>query len=373
MNFSVNQQSLARALNIVSKAVSARTTIPILKGIMLRLDHNGELTMSASDLDISIETRINIDKFQPFEVGEIVLSAKLFSEIIRKLPQSVVNFSTDGENAFINCGSSDFNIVGFSSEEFPKIGLEKEITEKITFDSDVLKDMIRRTSFAASIDEARGVLTGVLLECKEKTINMVALDGFRMAVVREGIIGGKEENIVIPAKSLNEVAKIIAESDEAETVDVAIDDKKAVFNIGDTLVTLRLLEGNFVDYNSILKSDSKLSVLVNKNDLMDCVERASLFAKVGKNNLIKMEIKDSLMEITSQSEEGNVKEEVIITKEGENLTIGFNSKYMIDCLRAIDDEEIKMYFNTPISPCLVRPVDGNEYEYLILPVRITNN
>jgi DNA polymerase III subunit beta len=370
MKFSVSQQSLVKALNIVSKAVSSRTTIPILKGILLNVSNDGILTMSASDLEISIQTSIEVENY---EAGEIVLSAKLFSEIIRKLPSTTVHINVEGENAFINCGSSDFNIVGFSSDDFPRISIDEEISDKITFESNTLKDMIRKTSFAASIDEARGVLTGVLLECKENTINMVALDGFRMAVIRENIINGKTENIVIPAKSINEIGKIIAESEEVESVDVSIDEKRAVFNVGGTLVTLRLLEGNFVDYNSILKSDSKLSVLVNKNDLMSCVERASLFAKVGKNNLIKMEIKDSLMEITSQSEEGNVKEEVIITKEGENLTIGFNSKYMIDCLRAIDDEEIKMYFNTPISPCLVRPVDGNEYEYLILPVRITNN
>lgn len=371
MKFSCSQQSLAKALNVVSKAVTSRTTIPILKGILLKVTSEGMLTMAASDLDLSIEKKVEVENF---EGGEVVVQAKLFGDIIRKLPNSNVTISYNEGNVVITCASSEFNIIGMPSDEFPNINIDIDARERIAFDKETLKDMIRKTSFAASIDESRGVITGVLIEMKEKTLNMVALDGFRMAVARENIINAKEQNIIIPAKILNEISKIISENDvESGDVDLYINEKRAIFVIDDTKVVLRLLEGEFIDYKNILPKDSKCRVVVNKNDLLESIERASLLAKVGKNNLIKLDMKANNMEITSKSEEGNVKEEVIISKEGDDLTIGFNSKYMIDSLKAIEDEEILMIFNTSISPCLLKPLTGEAYEYLVLPVRITNN
>ena len=371
MKFSCSQQNLTKALNIVSKAVTARTTIPILKGILLKVDENGKLTMAASDLDLSIENKIEVENFEP---GEVVVQAKLFSDIVRKLPNSQVSVELNQENILIKCASSEFNILGLSSDEFPNINIDIDSKERIALDKEILKEMIRKTSFAASIDESRGVITGVLVEIKERKLSMVALDGFRMAVAREDIIDKKEQNIIIPAKIINEISKIITENEnELQDVDLYINDKRAIFLIGDTKVILRLLEGEFVDYNNILPKDSKCRVVVNREDLLESIERASLLAKVGKNNLIKLDIKDGNMEVTSKSEEGNVKEEIIISKEGVDLMIGFNSKYMIDALKAIDDESITMNFNTSISPCLLKPITGEEYEYLVLPVRITNN
>ena len=188
MKFSCSQQNLTKALNIVSKAVTARTTIPILKGILLKVDENGELTMAASDLDLSIEKKFEVEDFEP---GEIVVQAKLFSEIIRKLPNSRVSIELNQDNIIIKCASSEFNIIGLPSEEFPNVNINIDSNERIAFDKEILKDMIRKTSFAASIDESRGVLTGVLIETKERNLNMIALDGFRMAVAREDMINKK--------------------------------------------------------------------------------------------------------------------------------------------------------------------------------------
>lgn len=370
MKFSCNQSILSKSLNIVSKAVTSRTTIPILKGILLKVDEEGFLTMSASDLDLSIENKFKIEDFEP---GEIVVQAKLFGDIIRKLPNDKVNITVNSENVIINCSNSEFNIIGSKSDEFPKININEEITDKISFNKDLLKDMIRKTSFAASIDESRGVITGVLFEIREDTFNMVALDGFRMAISRESIINNKEENIIVPAKILNEIAKIITESEtEKENVEFYLADKRLVFIIDNIKVVLRLLNGDFVEYENILPKENEIRIIVSKSDLLESIERASLLAKVGKNNLVKLEIKDNIMEITSKSEEGNVKEEVIISKEGKDLLIGFNSKYLIDSIKVIEDDEFTMLFNTPISPCLIKPITGNEYEHLILPVRITN-
>ena len=369
MRFSCSQSTLVKALNIVSKAVTSRTTIPILKGILIKVDEEGFITMSSSDLDISIEDKFEVVDYEP---GEIVVQAKLFGDIIRKLPSEIIYIEENEGNLIIRSTSSEFNIVGSPSDEFPKINLGEQ-AERITFDKELLKEMIKKTSFAASVDESRGVITGVLLEMKEDILNMVALDGFRMAVSREYVKNGKEQNIIIPARTLNEVAKIISESEtEEENVDLLLNEKRAVFVIGNIKVVVRLLDGEYVKYNDILPKESQLRIVINRNNFMEAIERASLFAKVGKNNLIKLNIMENELEITSKSEEGNVRENVYISREGKDLVIGFNSKYLLDSLKAVEDENISMLFNTPISPCLIRPLEGNEYEYLVLPVRITN-
>lgn len=371
MKFSCSQQILSKSLNIVSKAVTARTTIPILKGILLKVNHDGTLTMSASDLDLGIEKTFEVENS---EEGEIVVQAKLFGDIIRKLPNDIITIEEADGNIIIKCSNSEFNIVGSPSDEFPKLVSSENEGSRIVFEKETIKDMIRKTSFAASIDESRGVITGILVEIKENCLNMVALDGFRMAVARQQMKNGKEENIIIPAKIFNEIAKIISETEgEKETADLYMNEKKAVFIIDDTKVILRLLDGEFVKYEDILPKESHTRVILNRNDFLESIERASLLAKVGKNNLIRLDIKSNNIEITSKSEEGNVKEDVIISKEGNDLIIGFNSKYLIDALKVIDDEEINILFNSSVSPCLIRPVSGDEYEYLVLPVRITNN
>lgn len=369
MRFSCSQSTLVKALNIVSKAVTSRTTIPILKGILINVDENGFVTMSSSDLDISIENKFEVVDFEP---GEIVVQAKLFGDIIRKLPSDIIYIEEKEGNLTIRCSSSEFNIIGSPSDEFPKINLG-ENGEKLVFDKEVLKEMIKKTSFAASVDESRGVITGVLFEIKEDSFNMVALDGFRMAVTREFVKNAADQSFIIPARTLNEVQKILSETDtEKEDVELILNEKRALFIIDNIKVVIRLLDGEYVKYNDILPKESQLKVVLNRSDLMEAIERASLFAKVGKNNLIKLNIQENELEITSKSEEGNVRENVYISREGKDLVIGFNSKYLIDSLKAIDDENIVMLFNTPISPCLITPVEGNEYEYLVLPVRITN-
>lgn len=369
MRFSCNQQTLTKALNIVSKAVTIRTTIPILKGILLRVDNNGILTMSASDLDISIEKKIKVDNSEP---GEIVVLSKLFGDIIRKLPDGDIYIEENNGKVQIKCSNSEFNIIGLSAEEFPNINPNEKDSEELVFNKEILKDMIKKTSFSASIDENKGAMTGVLVEMEENTLNMVAIDGFRMAIARESMKNKKRQNIIIPAKILNEISRIISETDiDNDDVTMLLNTKKAVFIMENTKIVIRLLEGEFMNYKRIIPADSSCRVVLNKNDFLDSVERASLLAKVGKNNLVRLEIKDNIMEITSKSEEGNVKEEIIISKEGNDLTIGFNSKYLIDVLKVVDDESINMLFNTNVSPCLIKPISGNSFEYLVLPVRIS--
>ena len=371
MKFKCSQSMLAKALNIVSKAVTSRTTIPILKGILLEVSENGTLKMSASDLDITIEETLNIEDAVP---GSVVVQSKLFGDIIRKLPNADVTVSLEDGNVVIKRMNSQFSIIGLPADEFPNIKNIDGFKEDIHFNTTILKEMIRKTSFAASVDDSKGVITGILIELLQDGVNMVAIDGYRMAITRENMINIQEKNVIISAKIMNEISKILSEANEEdETVKIMLNDKRAIFVIGSIKVVLRLLDGEFIRYKDVLPKESKIKVRVNKSDLMESIERASLLSKEGKNNLIKLSVRDTIVTITSKSEEGNVKEEVIINKTGDDLEIGFNAKYILDVLKSIDDEEIMMFFNTSITPCLVEPVEGNAFEYLILPVRITTN
>ena len=327
------------------------------------------MTASASDLDLSIEKKLAVDNFKP---GETVVLSKLFGDIIRKLPDEIITVEENEGKVNIKCSNSEFNIIGLAADEFPNIDPQEEEAEEMVFNKELFKDMINKTAFSASIDDNKGAMTGVLIEMEEESLNMVAIDGFRMAVAREKMKNREKKNVIIPAKILSEVSRIVTESEfSGEDVNVVLTGKMAVFNMENTKIVVRLLEGEFMNYRRIIPSENPTKVLVNRQDFMESVERASLLAKVGKNNLIRLDIKDSLIEITSKSEEGNVKEEVITSKEGNDLVIGFNSKYLLDALKAIDDETINMYFNTSVSPCLIKPVSGDRFEYLILPVRIS--
>ncbi len=368
MKFTCTQGALARALNTVSKAVSIRTTIPILKGFLLSVK-NGELTLTASDLDLAIETKMEV---QSYEEGSVVVSAKLFSEIIRRLPNAIIQISEENGKMEISCLGSQFSIVSMPADEFPSIGMVNRLS-KIEIKKDVLKDLIRKTTFAASIDEKKGILVGCLLQFKDGLLEMAALDGFRLAVASSPVDTQEEKSVVIPARILAEIQKILMENSEEETVSLVLDDKKAEIITKDTRIVARLLEGEFIKYRDILPTSCKTRCVVGREEMISGIERASLLAKEGKNNLIRMAVAPSGIEITSRSEEGNSKETINAEVEGDGLTIGFNSKYVSDVLKAVGDDEIVMEMNTPVSPCLMKPVEGDSYVYLVLPVRISAN
>lgn len=367
MKFICEQSELQKALVTVSKAVTQKTTIPILKGILLNLEGNF-LTLSASDLDISIEKKIEI---KGLEDGTCVVPSRLFIDIIRKLPDEVVEFSLIELNQLlIKTSKTEFNITTFSGDEFPKITQHENENNFFTMDKNIFKDMVRKTSFAASLEDTKGLIVGILIEREKDSFNMIALDGFRMAVVREKISNEKEENIIIPAKLMDEMSRIIADEDPKEDVKFYIDTKKSLVSFDKTKVVLRLLEGEFIKYKDILPKDIKIKIKVSKRNLQEAIERAALFSREGRNNLIKFTISDTLLVITSKSEEGHLREETEIEKIGEDLEIGFNHKYILDVLKVVDDEELIMEFNTPTSPMIIKREKDDYYEYLVLPVRI---
>lgn len=367
MEFVCSQQDLSKALNIVSKAISNKTTIPILKGILLEVDSFGKLKLTTSDMDLSIEKEMEVTTIKE---GSVVVSAKLFLDIIRKLPQTNVEITYSNGQVKIKTQGSEFNIVGQSAEEYPKISKIEEI-KSINLNKELLKEMIRKTSFAASIEEAKGIIVGVLLEIEEEKLSMVALDGFRMAVAREKIERIDNISLIITARILNEINKIFAEDEEDEEVKVVLDEQKAVFILKNTRIISRIMEGDFIKYKDLLPKENITTVKVNRGEMIDCLDRASLLAREGRNNLVRVATEGNKMMISSRSEEGNVKEELFIDKKGEDLEIGFNAKYLLEVFKAVNHEEVNMGFNNNISPCIIKPLEGDEFEYLILPVRIS--
>ena len=366
MKFKCSQQELNKALNTVLRAVSNRTTMPVLKGILLTAKENS-LVLTSSNLDMSI--RREIDAVVE-EEGSAVTAAKLFSEIIRKLPSETIFISEEGEILSISTSSSSFQVMTLPVEEFPETGKMDDDNHEMVFDKAMFRNMVRKTAFAASIEEAKGVLTGILTEMTSDSITMVALDGFRLALAREQIHNEEERSFIVSARIMNEISRILSEDDSDEDMKFCLGQKKAAVLTGRTMIFMRLMEGEFIDYRRIIPEDSTTKVVVTRELFMDSIERASLLAREGKNNLVKITVKDDMMTITSRSEEGNVREEVAIEKEGNDIEIGFNSKYVMDVIKELDDETLTLHLKSSVTPCVVRPSEGNSFEYLILPVRI---
>jgi DNA polymerase-3 subunit beta len=371
MKFTCEKENLNYALNIVSKGVSSRTTLPILKGIMICCT-SGEnnITLYSSDLDISIKT--SAPAFVE-ESGEIVVSAKLFSDIVREMPSGEIVFELrEGNNAFLSGKNSEFDIQGIPSDEFPRTD---GIVEGNAFSigKSMFKDMIKRTAFAASLEEARGIITGVLCEIGAEEISLVALDGFRMAITKGKINNDKEMNIIISSRIINEIGKILSDTEEDGSGDIEITagENKAKFVVGDTEAVIRLMEGEFIKYKDILPKENKISVKINKNDLIESVKRASIIVREGKNSFIRFKLEENDLVVSSRAEEGKNKDIISVEKTGEDIEIGFNGRFVNDVLRAIPDEKIVIELNTSISPCIIKPEEGEAYQYLILPVRLS--
>ncbi len=367
MKIITTRSNLLDGINTVQKAVPSKTTLPILEGILFDAK-NGKLKLTATDLELGIETVSSVDVIEP---GRIVLSSKIVGEIVRKLPDADVEIETVENNlVYIKSESSSFKIISLPHDEYPELtSVKKE--NGITLAQGTFKDMIRQTIFAVSTDEIRPILTGVLFDITGEKMTLVALDGFRMAVRWKGIMNDNSFKAVIPGKSLSEVGKIL--NDNEEPVSIYFTKNHILVQIAETIVVSRLLEGEFINYKQIIPSDYKIKVNVSADKLMDSCDRAALFAKDSSNNMIKFEILDELMIIMSNSQNGDVHEELKIKKEGSDIEIAFNAKYFMDVLKVIESEEITIEFTSNVSPSIIRPCDETGYLYLVLPARFKKN
>ncbi len=366
MKFSCSRDELLNAVNITSKGAAPRSPIDVLQGILFSLQ-DGKLHLTSTDQEIGVKTAIPADSE---DEGEIVINASMIGEIIKRLAGDEVFFETDEKNRIkVKSLLSEFTLNGMSAEEYPDF---PEIDEEYSFEvsSKDLKDMIRATKDSIAVSENIPVLTGVKLEVNGNQIRMVSLDGYRLALSQSLLDEAvKDEcSVVIPGNSLKELIKLLSDTDEK--VKIEFSPSQIFFEMDGAVFTSRLLEGEFINYADIIPKESTTDVTVDKNDLFASCDRASLLAKSGKNNLIKMEFNTDELIITSNEDGESVNETVKIRNTGAPLKIAFNSKFFMDALRVIDDEDIRISLTTPFGPALINPEEGNDFTFMILPVRI---
>lgn len=375
MKFIIQKENLVQSVQDVMKAITSRTTIPILTGIKIVASEEG-VTLTGSDSDISIESFIpkEEDEQEIVEIqqaGSIVLQAKFFSEIVKKLPTNQVEIVVDNLQTTIRSGKSEFNLNGLDSEEYPHL---PQIAEQnsIKVPTDLLKNIIKQTVFAVSTSETRPVLTGVNWKIENNDLICIATDSHRLALRKEKIETETEQtfNIVIPGKSLNELNRILDDHDEP--VEILVTENQILFKTKHILFFSRLLEGNYPDTNRLIPTESKTDIIVNSKEFLQSIDRASLLAREGRNNVVKFStMGENVIEISSFTPEiGKVIEELVSESvSGEELKISFSAKFMMDALKVLEGSEVKISFTGAMRPFVIHPTNDDSTLQLILPVR----
>jgi len=363
MYFTCNRSALTNSINIVQKAVSSRSTLPILQGILLSVEQD-KLILTGTDLEITIRTEMEVKSSENLR---FVVDSKLFGDIIRRLPDEEVTITLKENNlAEIRSGKARFKISVMNPEEFPETP-KIENAFMISLESDLVEDMIRKTIFSISKDDIRQVLKGGLLEF-EDGLYLVTLDGYRMSIRFEKMEGLNRFKMIIPGKTLDEILKII--DDTEGNINIGVSNNHACFELGSTVIYSRLIEGEFINYKQLIPSSYNTRIKINTRWFYDSLERASIVLREEKSNVVRFYINEGFLKILGNTEVASVEEEVPIELFGDRMEIAFNPRYFMEALRVIDDEEIYIDFTTNLSPCVIRPLKGEKYIYIILPIRI---
>ena len=368
MKLVFTKSNLNKAVGIVMKAVPTRTTMNILECILIDATTN-EIKFTGNDMELGIET---IVEGEIIEKGKIAIDAKLFSEIVRKLPDKDITLTTDSNNnALITCEKSKFNIAGKSGDDFSY--LPAIIKDKmITLSQFQLKEVINQTIFSIAINDNNKMMTGELFEIKDNCLKVVSLDGHRIAIRKMPLKKEySDRKVVVPGKTLSEVSKILS-GEVDDQVSIYFTKNHILFEFDQTMVVSRLIEGEYFRIDQMLSSDYETKLKINKKEFLDCIDRATLLVREVDKKPIIINITDDDMELRIDSAMGSMNEEIDIEKEGKDIMIGFNPKFLIDALRVIDDETVTIYLVNPKAPCFIRD-DEENYTYLILPVNINQN
>ena len=368
MKLVCSKSNLLNGVQIVSRAVPNKTTMSILECILIDAS-NGIITLTANDMDMGIETVIEGDII---ESGIIALDAKIFLEIVRKLPDSYITIDADASyKTLITCEKAKFTIIGKSGEDFSYLPMvEKE--ESIHISQFALKEMVRQTIFSISDNDNNKLMTGELFEINGDELKIVSSDGHRISIRKMQLREVYEhKKVIVPGKTLNEVSKILPGGADSDLT-VYFTAKHIVFEFDNTVVVSRLIEGEYFSIDRMLSGDYETKVKVNKRELLNCIDRATLLTREGDRKPIVINITDGGMELKIDSALGSMNEEIDIEKQGRDLMIGFNPKFLIDALRVIDDEEVDLYMVNPKAPCFIKN-EEESYIYLILPVSLVAN
>ena len=370
MKFICEKSKLLKAINSVVRGVSSRTTMPILEGILVQTNEK-QVKFTTYDLELGIEYVIDCEVI---EQGNTVVTATVFSEIIRRLPDTDIAITVDDkELLIIECEGSLYKLATMNPLEFPELPKVDE-ENSVELEQNDLKDMIRKTIFAVSIETHRPIFTGCLFEIKNNKINVVAVDGYRLGWKSKYLENQVNDfKVVIPGKTLNEVNKILLDS--FDKVKISVAKNQALFEMENCKIVTRLLEGEFLDYERVIPKSFETRIRADKKELQECFERVSLISMSSIEKERKYPVKVSIdigkVVISCKNQAGDAKEELFLTTEGKNLEVGFNPKYFLDALKAIDDEEVFVEFGTSLSPSIIKSVeDTGDYIYMILPIRI---
>lgn len=363
MKIICNKSNLVKGVSIVSKAVPSKTTMPILECILIDATMD-IIKLTGNDMELGIQTEI---EGEIIEHGMIAIDAKIFSEIVRKLPDNEIVIETDHNlQMTITCEKAKFNISGKSGEDFSYLPIIEK-NETVTMSQFTLKEVIRETIFSIADNESNKLMTGELFEIQDGIMRVVSLDGHRISIRKIELKDPCEDRkIVVPGKTLLEISKILSGEVE-DQVSMYFTNNHIVFEFDNTIVVSRLIEGEYFKIDQMLSSDYETKVKINKKEFLNCIDRATLLVKEGDKKPIIINIGDEVMELRIKSQLGSMNEDIMIHKEGKDLMIGFNPKFLIDALRVIDDEEVDLYLMNAKAPCFIKD-EEESYIYLILPV-----
>lgn len=367
MKITCDGLDLSIATAQVTKAMPTKTTSSILEGIKISAKDD-TITLSATDLELAIEKTIKADVK---EDGETVIPGRFFSEFTKKLTNEKVDLELNENNQLIIKYTDSESLIQCDNPiEFPNLNMDDE-GKYFKLSQKDFKALITKTIFATAIDDARPVLKGCCFEIRDKSIKAIALDGYRLAFVKKPLLESTvNKSIVIPTKSLTEICKFIDDTDEE--VKVSLINNFMVLEVNNTRILTRLIDGEFINYEQIIPKEFASTLIVNKSVFEEAIDRTAVLSRGDKNNLVKFDIKEKILTLSSTSNIGNIKENIGISLKGNDILIAFNARYFTECLRAIGDEVVKVSFNISSSPCIIIPNEGDEFLYLILPVRILN-
>ena len=379
MKIVCDRDILFESIGITMKAVSSRTTLPILECILIKSDENG-VRLIGNDLEIGIETA-SIEA-EALEFGSVAIEGKIFADIVRRMPPGDLLISSDSNNmTLIKRGKTEFNVLGQPGEEFPyPPEVSREGAFSFSIPSNILKGMIRQTIFSVAADDSKPILTGELLEIRDGMVRLVAVDASRGVALREmpiikegdGPDPGVRLKAIIPGKALREVAKLLPDSG-SETANIYIIEKTALFELKDCVLVTRLIDGDFINYENVFTNDYTTLIYADREALLNAIERtSSITVKDVRKCPLKINVTEDKIILTMNTEMGNAYDEVNVSVEGMPITIGFNPTYLVDALRAIDEPEVCIQLTTPLYPCIIRHEEYNGYKYLIMPLRMMN-
>ena len=368
MKIICSKSNLLKSVSISLKAVPSKTTMPILECILIDSTTN-LIKFTSNDMELGIET---IVEGSIEEKGMVALDAKIFYEIIRRLPDNDVTIKTDEKyTATITCEKAKFNIPGKSGEDFAYLPII-ERDEPLTISQYTLKNMICQTIFSIAVNENNKLMTGELFEIKDNCLKIISLDGHRVAIRKMPLKRQySDRKVVVPGKTLSEISKILS-GEMDDMVSIFFTRNHILFEFDQTMVVSRLIEGEYFRIDQMLSSDYETKLSINKKEFLDCIDRATLLVREGDKKPIIIHITDNRMELRIDSAMGSMNEDIDIEKDGKDILIGFNPKFLIDALKVIDDETISIYLVNPKAPCFIRD-DDETYTYLILPVNINQN